>query len=238
MSDDAVTMSIADVRLDADLYPRDSHDDATVTLYRDAIDRLPPIIVTHEGWLVDGYHRYLACIGEGHQEIAAEVITLDRDGVLLEAVRRNATHGKQLKRAEKQRLARALFSQIPQPKVAEKIAALAALLAVTDHAIRDWTKDLARAANEERDERMWQAWLACESAEAIGRREGVSPRTVDNDRVMIRALGPGDHYESLPAYPCAACHSTLWVIDGAGMYRRDCCAHDSILAALKNRRAS
>ena len=165
-------IKISDIKLDTTIYPRVKHDDETVTLYRTAIDNLPPITITNENWLVDGYHRYLAHIAEGRQEIATEVLNIPKEQILVEAIRRNAIHGKQLTRLEKRQLAQQLYPMA--------INELAQLLGVTERSVRDWTADQRRNEDEARNERIWQAWLVCKSTREIGEAENLSQETVAN----------------------------------------------------------
>jgi hypothetical protein len=162
---------IADVRLRSEDYPRKRQDDDAVALYRLALGNLPPIVVTQDGFLVDGYHRYLAHVAEGKQEIAAEVVNIPETGVYLEAVRRNATHGRQLTKAEKRDAARRLFAQVAMSELCE-------LLSVSQRTVEGWTADIRAAEDEKRDERIWQAWLACQSTPEIAEREGIAQSTV------------------------------------------------------------
>ena len=163
-------VKIADIKLDADIYPRLKPDNETVALYRTAIDKLPPILVSKDKWLIDGQHRYLAFIAEGLQEIPADVMDIPKTQILIEAVRLNSTHGKQLTRSEKKIIAQKLF-----PISVEESAKL---LGVSKATISEWTADQRRTEEEARNERIWQAWLACKSTTEIAETEGVTHPTV------------------------------------------------------------
>src|SRR5690606_37409734 len=97
------------VVFDKDLYPRRSHKNALVERYRRSLNLLPPIVLTHENILVDGYHRLLAHRYEKAPDIAYETVELDREQVKWESARRNAKHGEQLEEEEKKDIARGLF---------------------------------------------------------------------------------------------------------------------------------
>ena len=95
---------IDQIKFEKDLYPRFQADNYTINQYRLCIDQLPPITLTKDNILVDGYHRLLAHKLEGLTEIDAEFIeTSDRLELLLESIRRNSIHGKQLSIDEKRK---------------------------------------------------------------------------------------------------------------------------------------
>lgn len=101
-------MKCADVRFVKELYPRLKPHDDVVERYRDALDQLPPIVVARGGVLVDGYHRWQAHVREDVEDIAAEDLgDLTDAEIIRESVKRNASHGQQLTRADKQRIAAA-----------------------------------------------------------------------------------------------------------------------------------
>lgn len=164
-------MRLSDIKLDTEIYPRGGQDNIAVAAYRLAIDHLPPILVTHENWLVDGYHRYLAHVAEGRHEIEAEIIELSKEHILFEATKRNAKHGKQLTRKEKESLARKFFGNVPDDDIVEA-------LAVSKRTYDGWVSEQRKTAKEERDECIWQAWLACKSTPEIAEAEGIEHPTV------------------------------------------------------------
>ena len=104
-SKETIMMPVDDIRFEQAYYPRGKPDDARIADYRENIDRLPPIVVTHEGYLVDGNHRLLAHRLAGRERIPVEVITLPQDRILEEAARRNATGILPLSAGDRQALA-------------------------------------------------------------------------------------------------------------------------------------
>lgn len=92
----------ADVRFVKELYPRHTDNNAALERYRAAIEFLPAIVVTGDGVLVDGYHRWQAHLREGIDEIEAEDLgDLPDVEMLKESLRRNARLGVQLTAADK-----------------------------------------------------------------------------------------------------------------------------------------
>ena len=90
--------------------------------YRDALENLPPIIVARDGVLVDGYHRWQAHVREGADSIKAENIGNLADAeIIRELIKRNASHGQQLTRADKKRLAAQLWASFSDFTTADRV---------------------------------------------------------------------------------------------------------------------
>ena len=133
------------VKVEKDLYPRTELDQESVNQYREAIEKLPPIVVSKDFILIDGYHRLTAHRLEKIDEIEAEVLDItDKKEILLEAIRRNTTHGKQLSREEKKHWAQQLYIQeYPEELIAKE-------LSVSDKSVSRWIK----SQKEEKDDRI------------------------------------------------------------------------------------
>jgi ParB-like chromosome segregation protein Spo0J len=150
------------VKIEKDLYPRTELDQESVNQYREAIEKLPPIVVTKDYILIDGYHRLTAHKLEKLDEIDAEILDIsDKKEILLEAIRRNTTHGKQLSRDEKKHWAQQLFIQeYPKELIAKE-------LSVSDKSVSRWVKNL----EEEKDDRVLELiknlYLRCYSENEI-----------------------------------------------------------------------
>lgn len=140
-----VKIQIDLIKIEKDLYPRTELDQESVNQYREAIEKLPPIVVTKDFILIDGYHRLTAHKLEKVEEIEAEILDIsDKKEILLEAIRRNTTHGKQLSREEKKHWAQQLFIQeYPKESIAKE-------LSVSDKSVSRWVKNL----EEEKDDRV------------------------------------------------------------------------------------
>lgn len=109
-------MRIDEIRFVEEFYPWDKWDNETVNAYRLAVGNLPPILVNSNKLLIDGYHRIIAHQLEGLEEIDAELVDVPDEQVFIEAVRANATHGKQLSPSEKKNVARKLFEDGMAPE--------------------------------------------------------------------------------------------------------------------------
>lgn len=174
-------INVADIQIDRMAYPRDSHDNESVSRYRMALDRLPPIKVNQDLVLIDGYHRLLAYQVEGKQQIPADILKVPRDQILVEAIRLNAAHGKQLSVAEKRRHARTLWEQRASgPSDTETRNWIADLLSVSIDSVYDATKELRKEQKEGQKRDAWNMWLACASQDTIGDTLGVTQRTIGN----------------------------------------------------------
>jgi hypothetical protein len=172
-------ISVTDVRYVKELYPRLKPNDEVVERYRDALDNLPPIVVARDGVLVDGYHRWQAHVREGVETIAAENLgDLTDAEILRESITRNATHGQQMSRQDKQRMAARLWSAFADVKAADRVKDIAALLAVSERAVQAWTKDARKAEKEEQQDKAWDLWLDCFEQKAIAEQMGVSEGSV------------------------------------------------------------
>jgi len=167
-----VEVPIDSVLFDDATYPRKGFDNDTVARYRMALDRLPPIDITHENHLIDGYHRLMAHKIEGRQAIRASVETLAKEDVFWQAVLRNAAHGLQLSVEDKRRAGRQFFQQ------GRPTRAIADALSVSERSVRGWTEDLRRQQDEERERRILDMWLACHTQEDIAAAVGVEQATV------------------------------------------------------------
>ena len=181
------TIKITEIKWDE--YPRSEHSQQQVDLYRSAVDNLPPIVVSKSMMGVDGYHRCQAYRQEGRTEIDAEIIDIPDEEVLVEAIRRNATHGLQLTNADKRRLGAQLYPQLD-------IDEIAGLLSVHKNSVLSWTKSKREEERKEEDRIIWDMWLACETLADVGKQVGQDESTISKrilnlqKSVEIQVLDP------------------------------------------------
>lgn len=175
-------MKCADIRFVKELYPRLKPHDDVVERYRDALDQLPPITVARDGILVDGYHRWQAHVREGVDEIAAENLgNLSDAEIVRESIKRNSSHGQQLDRKDKQRMAGQLWQTLAHLDSAERVKDIAELLAVSERSVQAWTKDARKAEREQLQADVIDAWLNCSgSNRELGEKFGLDDKTVGN----------------------------------------------------------
>ncbi len=97
--------------------------------------------------------------------------------IVRESIQRNATHGHQLTRADKKKLAGQLWVTFADMN-GNRVTEIAQLLAVSERTVQDWTKDARKAEKEEQQARAWDLWLDCLSYRAIADAIGVDDKTV------------------------------------------------------------
>jgi DNA methylase len=145
------------IRFVKELYPRLDPDDTAIERYRAAIDRLPPIVVARDGVLVDGYHRWQAHRREGTAEIEVEHLgDLTEIEILKESIRRNSSHGLQLKTNDKRHNADRLYRQ-----GIHDYEELGDILSITADKARQYAADARRDEVEQQKQTAWNLWLDC-----------------------------------------------------------------------------
>jgi hypothetical protein len=163
-------INVNDVRFVKELYPRLKPHDDVVERYRDALENLPPIVVARDGVLVDGYHRWQAHVREGAETIAAiDLGNLTDAEIVRESIKRNATHGQQLTRQDKQRMAARMWDTFRNNDLpmAERVKDIAELLAVSERSVQSWTKDARKAEKQQQQDKALDLWLDCNSLSEI-----------------------------------------------------------------------
>jgi transcriptional regulator with XRE-family HTH domain len=198
-------MPVAAVRYVKELYPRLKPHDDVIERYRDALDNLPPIVVARDGVLVDGYHRWQAHTREGIDEIRAENLgNLTDAEIVRESIKRNATHGQQLTRSDKQRLAGSLWMQFGDFKAPDRVREIQTLLGVSRDAVERWTKDARADEKRAMQARAWDMHLDCLAQAEIAERIGVDQKTISN---WLKELSASADF-SLP--PESRQHFDVW----------------------------
>jgi hypothetical protein len=167
------------VRFVKELYPRLKPHDDVVERYRDALDNLPPIVVARDGVLVDGYHRWQAHVREGRDTIeAVNLGNLTDAEIVRESIQRNATHGQQLTRDDKKRMAGQLWATFAHLAAPERVQEIVDLLAVSRDAVERWTKDERQAEKRAAQDKAWDLHLDCATQHEIADAVGVDQATV------------------------------------------------------------
>lgn len=166
----------ADVIYEQKIYPRDNVDMKVVAQYRDSIENLPAIVVDKKNRIIDGYHRLLAYRQENIEEIEAELFDSDDDGLcLLESLKRNSKHGKQLSIAEKKKHARELYKRrIPEADVI-------GTLSISVRTLRSYLEDIKEKEEEGRNQRILEMYLACWTVQEIADDVGIDKSNVSRE---------------------------------------------------------
>jgi hypothetical protein len=169
-----------DIRFVKELYPRLKPHDDVVERYRDALDNLPPIVIARDGVLVDGYHRWQAHVREGIETIQAENLgNLTDAEIIRESIKRNATHGQQLTRSDKQRMAGYMWTVLADFSAADRVKEISQLFAVTERAVQSWTKDVRKEERRQQQSKAFDLWLDTRSLRDIAKEIGVHHDTID-----------------------------------------------------------
>jgi hypothetical protein len=174
------TIPIQSIRFVKELYPRIKPNDEAIERYRDALDKLPPIIIARDGVLVDGYHRWQAHVREGVEQIQAEDLgNLSDAEIMREAITRNASHGQQLSRQDKAREAGRLWKAFENLEPGEREKEIAELLAINVKTVQRATKDARKEEKQVMQEKVWQLHLSCLSQRQITDATGVPVQTIN-----------------------------------------------------------
>jgi len=168
-----VKVKIDDIKFIKELYPRFELDNYSVNQYRQSVELLPPILISKNNILIDGYHRLTAHKLEGKTEIEAEFFdSEDQQEIFIEAIKRNNAHGKQLSIDEKRRLTPILYEK------GISLDDIGSILAVGKTKIYDWTKTLREKETEQRNIEILDLYLQCWTQEQIAEKLEVSHQTI------------------------------------------------------------
>lgn len=175
MTAEANDLALDQVVWRKDLYPRQETDPRKVDQYAEDLTVLPPIEVNQHNELIDGWHRWTAHRKAGATTVPAVVTETRSDEHLLElAIRRNATHGLQLSAEDKRSMGRRIYNATPEREREGKKTELASILSVSERTVRDWLSRIDKDAKEDRDQRIFEAWLACRTQQEIAEFESIS----------------------------------------------------------------
>jgi hypothetical protein len=176
-----VEIPVSDVRLVMELYPRleTKMIDSLVEQYRDAIEDLPPIVVARGGILVDGMHRWQAHIREKRETIkAVDLGDISDAEIFSEAVRLNASHGRQLSRSEKKNVAARFWADMAHIEEGERLAEIMRRLSMGKQAVYDATKDARKEEKRAKQDKAIDMWLDCYTDAEIAEAVDVTDRTI------------------------------------------------------------
>jgi len=185
MSDNGVvatltqSIPLANVVFRDDLYPRINTSPETVQKYAEDLDVLPPIEVNQHNELIDGWHRWTAHRKAKAENIRAVVTPTKSEAEFLElAIERNAAHGLQLSQDDKRSMARRIYNVTPEKERDAKKKQLAKILSVSERTVRDWLSRIDKDSKAERDRRIFDKWMACETNVAIAEQCDCDEKTV------------------------------------------------------------
>lgn len=157
-----------------DLYPRFEPDPKTIQTYSECIEQLPPIEVSQDNILIDGYHRWKAHETAKVDEIPCIITRVASEmELLMLAVRRNAKHGKQLTGEEKKRYAIQWWNVLPEADIIDA-------LSISERSFRDWTQAKRESQEEAVKQSIYDLWMECRTQKEIAEALNLPPKTVSN----------------------------------------------------------
>ena len=193
MSTKTETIQLSQVIFRQDLYPRIEHDPALVQRYAANIEQLPPIEVNQHYELIDGWHRWTA-----HKKVESETIevqiteTKSEAELLALAIRRNASHGKQLEEKDKESMAHRLHRPSPSRADGFSDKEIAEILSVSVRMVGEYLREDKKREKKERNEKIRAMWLACHTQEEIAEAVGIHAKD--------KSLQVSSNLEELPNY--------------------------------------
>ena len=202
-----VTVPIDDISFDRTYYPRrDSQSPAKVQDYAASIagGAFPPILLTHDYRILDGWHRWQASLLCGLRSMDAILLdTTDMDIHLIRrtAARANVRHGLPQTEEEVRKLIRdeyrAKLGSLDQAGREALKKAMALDYSRSDRYIRDATSKIDKDFKAELRQTAFQMWLACatqgEIARAVGYNQSQVSRFLETLQDMQTATGGGLH---------------------------------------------
>ena len=168
-------MKIKDIIYREDLYPRFEASQKLIQQYANSIEYLPPIKVSQQNILIDGYHRLKAFQLEGKENIPAEVIEVESEKQLKRlAYQLNSNHGLQLTQEEKRKYAQEMTGEMSSKELAD-------VLSVHENSVLDWTKSQREAIDREIERKVIEFYLrAWNTQKKISEELKISEGKVNN----------------------------------------------------------
>ena len=186
---DIIHLPVNKIRFRDDLYPRINTNPTTVQQYSDDLSVLPPIEVNQHYELIDGWHRWTA-----HRKIQADTIEVivnetRSDAHFLElAIIRNASHGMQLSREDKRKMAHRIYWAEPSSDIEKR---LPTILSVSRSTVAEWLARSKKDAKAEQREKAFDLWLSCHTrpqiAKAVKTTEAEIRRLDENFPVLEKS---------------------------------------------------
>ena len=161
-----------------DLYPRMKHNPQLVQQYVEDIELLPPIEINQNNELIDGWHRWTAFKTAQIEFVPVKVTETKSDLDLRAlAIKRNATHGLKLSPEDKKREAVILYNS----GVGITKSEISAILSVASKTVDRYLETIDKQIKEARKEKIFDAWMRCDTLKEIAKTLGVSEGTVNNE---------------------------------------------------------
>ena len=182
MKPEISTVALSKIIFDEKVYPRQKHDPVLVQRYADAIESIELkqnyICISQDFRLVDGRHRQLAykTVFSEDREIPVYIYPVsDNDDVFDLAVELNSYSGWQMTDDDKRRAAAKMYARAdrkPQDDIAK-------ILGVSIKKVNIWLSDILKQERTEREEKIYNLWMACYETDIIADTVKQTPQAVN-----------------------------------------------------------
>lgn len=118
MSEKIIRLPIEDIKIDASMDPRfgEERNQSVVEGYVEVLDKLPPIVIDQDNYIIDGVHRYQAHLLAGKDTIQVKRQVMQDEGeAFITSVEANSKFGQPLKSHHLRDAARRLYEQYGFP---------------------------------------------------------------------------------------------------------------------------
>jgi DNA modification methylase len=173
------TIKIESVICDPEKYPRAKANQMAINMLQAVLKEggnpVPAIEINQNNFLIDGFHRLQAHKLNGDTDIEVIITECADDNILWLATQRNSTHGQQLSRDEKKKLAKKFFNS------GKEIPDIQSILSVGHSQLYDeWLKDEIANKNEAEQAEILDLYLRCYTEEEITDKMGIPRKTVED----------------------------------------------------------
>ncbi len=194
------TVDLSAVIFDDKVYPRKEHSPALVQRYAGVMDEIEAhqryMSVSSDMILLDGRHRHLAYLKNANgNDPRVTVLVYPVDDAAEKfalAVKLNSDHGFQLSPEDKRRSAIQLYAN--HGYTVEKIADI---VSVRKQTALDWTKNIRKEEERQRDETIAGMWLACHMKSEIAEAIGITQQRVGQKIETMKEKFPGTKLSQL-----------------------------------------
>jgi hypothetical protein len=168
MQEKTLEINISEIVFREDLYPRFKPNPSLIQEYANNLGVLPPIEVSQDNILIDGYHRWKAHETANIKSFRVVVTNVESEAeLLLLAVERNSKHGQQLTQAEKKKYAIRWWDVLETDKICSA-------LSITKRTFSTWTKSKQKEKEIEIKKTIFDMHLSCHTQQEIADAVGMS----------------------------------------------------------------
>jgi len=161
-----------DIVVNQEIYPRFKTNPAKIQEYAENIELLPPIEISQNNILIDGYHRLKAFETEKRETIPVVITEVANQAELEQlTVKRNSTYGMQLTRDEKIKCAQKWWGNLSDDIII-------ATLSISERTLSRWTTDKREDSERRQNQEIFDLWLSCLTEQEIADIVGLDIATI------------------------------------------------------------